>query len=1131
MKKALITGITGQDGSYLAELLLAKGYEVYGVVRRASTINTGRIDHIFDPEDRQFLRFGDLADGIDDILYSIQPDEIYNMASMSHVKVSFDIPVYTADVTAIGPLRILEGMRKLNLKHTRFYQASSCLPAGTKVLARKVIQRVRYGKTEEFETMVARNIEDLKVDDVVLSMDLQTSKKEYCKVEATDSRFAEKMYCLGFSNGNSLELSDNHPVYVLEQGWVRADELKIGDRVIQKRYPGFAGSRLRRDKINTEIYGEERGAQINHKCSIAQKKLGKKGSYVERYGEAKAEKIKQKLRGSNPKKAHVSWNTGLSIETSSKLKVVGKNISKAHKKLWADHEHVKKMTKAFGFTKNVAELQLESLLTKLCLGEFLYNGSGEVMILGRKIPDFVNINGKKKVIEFYGSHWHTKEEEQERVKLFKTLGWETLVIWEIEFKNIQQLESKIETFVYNPGIDIIEITHIKKIEPAKVYDIQVAKNHNFFAYGILVHNSEMFGTSPPPQNENTPFNPVSPYGISKLFGYNITRAYRTGYNMFACSGILFNHESERRGETFVTRKVTKAAVRIKLGLQDKLTLGNLETMRDWGHSKDYCLVGDSKVLVENPKDSYHRMGVKPIKDIKIGDRVLTFNEKASSKEFENVVNVMKRTSEDVVKVTFSNNNYLMITKNHPIAIIREGQIHWTPVESIQVGDKVIQKKHCSVTKRVFNLTNNVAYDQRYNKEKSIQIRNKIGVFRRGKTYGELYGDRAEDIISQRSETVKYNYKNNPDLREKRKQLSTGINNGNYKYGNTLKNAYCKDCGQLSSSLSFYYEIDRCRICGYVKKVCVIVYCEDCGKYLGESAGKCCKSCARKRTWQDPNFKIDFIKKMHQRWQDPIYRDKTIKSIIQGNKKKGPNKPEKYLSSILEEICPGEFKYTGAGEIIINGKNPDFVNINGKKKIIELFGDYWHRGEDPQDRIDIFTPYGYDTLVVWENELKNLSRLKESITTFLFNPDIEIVSITAIERQKQSYQVHNIETEKNHNYFAHGILVHNCNCIHKIMQHDRPDDFVVATGYYYTIRDFVREVFEYLDMDWMDYVDYDEALVRPNEVPALQGLATKAKEVLGWEPKIDFQQLVRMMVDSDYKEAKKEVINRDAERNL
>ncbi|MDO8430328.1 MAG: GDP-mannose 4,6-dehydratase [bacterium] len=227
-KTALITGITGQDGSYLAELLLSKGYEVHGVMRRSSSLNIGRIEHIFDFNDvreKTHLHYGDLAEGIDHLLYELQPDEVYNLGAMSHVKISFDIPIYTGDITGLGAARILEGIHKLGLtQKTKFYQASS---------------------------------------------------------------------------------------------------------------------------------------------------------------------------------------------------------------------------------------------------------------------------------------------------------------------------------------------------------------------------SEMFGITPPPQSETSPFNPVSPYGCAKLYAYYMTKAYRTGYGIFAANGILFNHESERRGMNFVTRKITRGVARIKLGLQDKLILGNLDAKRDWGHSRDY----------------------------------------------------------------------------------------------------------------------------------------------------------------------------------------------------------------------------------------------------------------------------------------------------------------------------------------------------------------------------------------------------------------------------------------------------------------------------------------------------------------------------------------------------------------
>jgi GDPmannose 4,6-dehydratase len=130
LKRALITGITGQDGSYLAELLLSKGYEVHGLIRRASTFNTGRIDHVYtDPHlrgTRLFLHYGDLADSgqLTHIIYNIKPDEVYNLAAQSHVRVSFDMPEYTGDIVGLGTTRLLESIHRSGIK-TKYYQASS----------------------------------------------------------------------------------------------------------------------------------------------------------------------------------------------------------------------------------------------------------------------------------------------------------------------------------------------------------------------------------------------------------------------------------------------------------------------------------------------------------------------------------------------------------------------------------------------------------------------------------------------------------------------------------------------------------------------------------------------------------------------------------------------------------------------------------------------------------------------------------------------------------------------------------------------------------------------------------------------------------------------------------------------
>lgn len=130
-KKAFITGITGQDGSYLTELLLRKKYEVHGIIRRASTFNTDRLDHLYqDPHDRGvslFLHYGDINDSntIYKLLEQVKPDEVYNLAAQSHVRVSFDLPEYTMNTVGLGAVRILEAIKDLNLKKTKFYQASS----------------------------------------------------------------------------------------------------------------------------------------------------------------------------------------------------------------------------------------------------------------------------------------------------------------------------------------------------------------------------------------------------------------------------------------------------------------------------------------------------------------------------------------------------------------------------------------------------------------------------------------------------------------------------------------------------------------------------------------------------------------------------------------------------------------------------------------------------------------------------------------------------------------------------------------------------------------------------------------------------------------------------------------------
>src|ERR687894_1390970 len=161
-------------------------------------------------------------------------------------------------------------------------------------------------------------------------------------------------------------------------------------------------------------------------------------------------------------------------------------------------------------------------------------------------------------------------------------------------------QSHVKVSFEQPGYtgDVDGLGTLRLLEAVRDAQEKAGKEIRFYQAGT----SEMFGASPPPQSESTPFYPRSPYAAAKLYAHWITVNYREAYNLFAANGILFNHESERRGETFVTRKITRAAARIKLRLQEKLYLGNLEAKRDWGHAEDYVEAMWLMLQHEEPMD-------------------------------------------------------------------------------------------------------------------------------------------------------------------------------------------------------------------------------------------------------------------------------------------------------------------------------------------------------------------------------------------------------------------------------------------------------------------------------------------------------------------------------------------------
>ena len=462
----------------------------------------------------------------------------------------------------------------------------ACFPGDTKIVTKSQHRRIP-----------SKRIDQIVIGDEVLSYNESSGRKELDTVTAVLSHETSELYSLELSNGNKVVCSPEHPFYVPQLGWVRADALCVGNKLIQYKYVGLSlriSGLADKGKSYTERYGNK-ASSVLHNLSVANtgrrsNRIGK--TYVELFGAERAAQIailkKSKpspLKGrirpviSAAKKGKpawnkgipsnvIPWNKGLTSKNNAKVAALCKKSGLSIKRLWTDIEFIQKQLKARHTCPNKHEVILQSIINEICPNEFGYNGGCELgIILNRKVPDFVNINGKRKVIEYFGEYWHTKpykDSDSSLIAKYKECGFDCLVVWEPELKDTNTLKTKIQTFVYNPNVEIVSVSKITKEKTyAKVFNIETKTNHNYFANGILVHN------------------------CAKIYAHNMIRNYRESYGLFCCSGICFNHESQRRPVAFVTRKITNAVARIKLGKQSKLEFGNLEGSRDWGYAPDY----------------------------------------------------------------------------------------------------------------------------------------------------------------------------------------------------------------------------------------------------------------------------------------------------------------------------------------------------------------------------------------------------------------------------------------------------------------------------------------------------------------------------------------------------------------
>lgn len=404
-----------------------------------------------------------------------------------------------------------------------------------------------------------------------------------------------------------------------------------------------------------------------------------------------------------------------------------------------------------------------------------------------------------------------------------------------------------------------------------------------------------------------------------------------------------------------------------------------------------CLVRHTKVIVPQfrLRSSGHGWKWREQKDIEkivVGEPVLSYNEDTGVKEYDEVTNVYKSRPTEILKVILSNGNDIELTPNHPMYVINRG---WVLAGELKPGDELLQYLYKWLLNR-------------------IAAKKQLA----GKTYEDQYGKEKSEIRRNRlSKRMTYLH------------ATPGTSHHDVDWGNTLLKHHADNKGKRMS-------VQACRRMSEKQKERYDRMTPEDWDAFRKRATEVAnrpgmrerRSVAMKNKWKDPEYRQRNLERSRQAQMNPEYWVKYAKGL-----NLRPNRAEMKLQKIINRMCPGEYQYNGDYKlgVTIDRLIPDFVNVNGKKKVIDLLGSHWHKPEEEAQRLERFRKCGFDGLIVWEKELRDVLVLQQKIKTFNYNPNVEIVKVVEITRRRFHQMVYNIETAKNHNYFANGILVHNC----------------------------------------------------------------------------------------------------------
>ena len=681
MKKALITGITGQDGSYLAELLLSKAYEVHGIIRRASTFNTGRIGHIYvDPHSKKarlFLHYGDISDAeqINNIIFNIKPDEVYHLAAQSHVRVSFDIPEYTGNITALGTTRILEAIRRSGRK-IKFYQASSSEMFGSALPPQS--------ETTSFQPQSP-----------------YACAKLYAYWLTKNYRDGYNMFACNGILFNHESLPKNSPVILKVSGLI--DVVPIEELFHKGEKHLYEG--IKDEYKNQLIWAGKRWTKIINGTAYIDKK--KKLNFIqtreacveltdghclfdENNREIKAENVKTKgklYKAELPKAkdelndidvdlayfigymvgdGHINKDGGIRITGTNKREIfrVGKIV--LNKYGWTYRLKTWGVGRWSGCINKVWQLDVNNDAEwGLWLRKHIYTSSKE-----KKVPKFI-LNNNIKIKAAFFSGYYDADGRMGGHESYQYKGWTT------------------KSAVLNLGLILLinELTG------------QKAKTKMEYRDGCRYYYTQLRSLKSTNKGKHLLKDLNEVIRIERISNFTEKAFFdlQTESGTFATGANLVKvHNSPRRGETFVSRKITRAVVNILKEKQDKLYLGNLSAKRDWGYAPEYTEMmwlilqqdkpddyvigtGESHSVKELVEEAFSYVGLKWKKYVSIDPRYFR------PTEVNNLIADIKKVKKVFKwqpKVNFQDLIKIMI----------DADMRACGLDPIGEGDKILQKK-------------------------------------------------------------------------------------------------------------------------------------------------------------------------------------------------------------------------------------------------------------------------------------------------------------------------------------------------------------------------------------------------------------------------------------------------------